>query len=246
MACPSEISELMSQSPLYLQIKHFIEQQISSGHWPVGHQITTELELTKQFNVSRMTVNKAIRDLVAEGKLQRRPRLGTFVCAPDEKAESPLLDIRNIAEEVAQRGKAYSSKVIKQVELLADGVIATKLGVMLDTKVFYSEIIHFEDNSPIQYELRWVNEAYAPDYLSQDFTTLTPNQYLSQHCPLSAIEHTVEAIVADDKVRSALKLAANEPCLLLNRRTWSQDKLVSTALLYHPGTRYKLSSKVTF
>ena len=99
----------MSQSPLYLQIKQYITDKIDSGHWPVGHRISTELELTEQFKVSRMTVNKAIRDLVAEGKLQRRPRVGTFVCAPDDKAESPLLDIQNIAEEVKLRGKTYSS-----------------------------------------------------------------------------------------------------------------------------------------
>ncbi|AIU67038.1 hypothetical protein TW78_00440 [Vibrio coralliilyticus] len=234
----------MSQSPLYLQIKQYITDKIDSGHWPVGHRISTELELTEQFKVSRMTVNKAIRDLVAEGKLQRRPRVGTFVCAPDDKAESPLLDIQNIAEEVKLRGKTYSSKVIKQASMLADETVAIKLGVMLNSPIFYSEIIHFEDNSPIQYELRWVNSAYAPDYLEQDFTQITPNQYLSENCPLSAIEHTVEAIVADDEVRTALRLGANEPCLLLNRRTWSQDKLVSSALLYHPGTRYKLSSKI--
>jgi GntR family histidine utilization transcriptional repressor len=119
-----------------------------------------------------------------------------------------------------------------------------KLGVMLGSEVFYSEIIHFEDKSPIQLELRWVNASYAPNYLEQDFSQMTPNQYLSENCPLSAIEHTVEAIVADDAVRSALRLGVNEPCLLLNRRTWSDERLVSTALLYHPGTRYKLSSKV--
>ncbi|WP_070970987.1 histidine utilization repressor [Vibrio sonorensis] len=234
----------MTQSPLYLQIKKYIQKHIDDGHWPVGHRIPTELELTKQFSVSRMTVNKAIRDLVAEGQLQRKPRAGTFVCAANEKAESPLLDIRNIAQEVALRGKCYTAKVVKQQSVQADETIAVKLGVMLGTQTFFSEIVHFEDNQPIQLELRWVNSVWAPDYINQDFTHITPNQYLSENCPLSAIEHTVEAIVADDHVRSALKLGANEPCLLLNRRTWSEDKLVSSALLYHPGTRYKLSSKV--
>ncbi|OAJ92400.1 histidine utilization repressor [Vibrio bivalvicida] len=234
----------MSNSPLYLQIKTYITEQIEQGIWPIGHRITTELELTKQFNVSRMTVNKAIRDLVSEGRLVRRPRLGTFVCAPDDKAESPLLDIRNIAKEVEQRGKDYSSKVVTQVALSADDNVAMKLGVMLGSPIFYSEIIHFEDKSPIQLEIRWVNANYAPNYLDQDFSEITPNQYLSENCPLSAIEHTVEAIVADESVRSALRIGVNEPCLLLNRRTWSEDKLVSTALLYHPGARYKLSSKV--
>ncbi|MFB5141070.1 histidine utilization repressor [Vibrio diabolicus] len=231
-------------APLYIQIKQFILDKIDSGEWIVGHRIATEIELTEQFGVSRMTVNKAIRDLVNEGRLQRRPRLGTFVCDPGEKSESPLLDIRNISEEVSDRGRQYSSKVLKQVAIKADDSIATKLGVMLGTTVFYSEIIHYEDQTPIQLELRWVNSQYAPSYLNQDFTQITPNQYLSDNCPLSAIEHTVEAIVPDGRIKQDLKMQANEPCLLLNRRTWSQDKLVSTALLYHPGNKYKLSSKV--
>ena len=231
-------------APLYIQIKQFILDKIESGEWTTGQRIATEFELTEQFDVSRMTVNKAIRDLVNEGKLQRRPRLGTFVCDPVEKSESPLLDIRNIAQEVSERGRQYRSKVLKQIAIKADATIATKLGVMLGTTVFYSEIIHYEDSTPIQLELRWVNSQYAPSYLDQDFTDITPNQFLSDNCPLSAIEHTVEAIIPDSRIKLDLKMQANEPCLLLNRRTWSQDKLVSTALLYHPGNKYKLSSKV--
>ncbi len=230
--------------PLYIQIKQFILDKIETGEWMTGQRIATEFELTEQFDVSRMTVNKAIRDLVNEGKLQRRPRLGTFVCDPVEKSESPLLDIRNIAQEVSERGRQYRSKVLKQIAIKADATIATKLGVMLGTTVFYSEIIHYEDSTPIQLELRWVNRQYAPSYLDQDFTDITPNQFLSENCPLSAIEHTVEAIIPDSRIKLDLKMQANEPCLLLNRRTWSQDKLVSTALLYHPGNKYKLSSKV--
>ncbi|NVC93219.1 histidine utilization repressor [Vibrio natriegens] len=231
-------------APLYMQIKQFILDKIETGEWMTGQRIATEFELTEQFEVSRMTVNKAIRDLVNEGRLQRRPRLGTFVCDPVEKSESPLLDIRNIAAEVRDRGREYRSKVLKQVAIKADATIATKLGVMLGTTVFYSEIIHYEDSTPIQLELRWVNSQYAPSYLEQDFTHITPNQFLSDNCPLSAIEHTVEAIVPDNRIKLDLNMSSNEPCLLLNRRTWSQDKLVSTALLYHPGNKYKLSSKV--
>jgi len=234
----------MSSAPLYKQIKQFILDKIESGHWPVGHRISTELELTEQFNVSRMTVNKAIRDLVSEGKLQRRPRLGTFVCVPEEKVESPLLDIRNIADEIQSRGKQYHSKVIQQRVIAADDSVAIKLGIMVGSQVFYSEILHYENETPLQLEIRWVNSRYAPNYLQQDFSTITPNQYLSANCPLSAIEHTVEAIVPESHIRTALELPSNEPCLLLNRRTWSDDKLVSSALLYHPGSKYKLTSKV--
>lgn len=234
----------MSNAPLYLQIKQFIDDKIAMGHWPPGHRITTELELTKQFNVSRMTVNKAIRDLVSEGKLARKPRVGTFVCEPTEKAQSPLLDINNIAQEIRERGQTHRSKVIKHLKISADEKTAMQLGVMINTVVFYSEIIHFSDNTPTQLECRWVNSDIVPSYLEQDFTHSTPNEYLSNNCPLSAIEHTVEAIVPEPRVQESLDMSVNEPCLLLNRRTWSDERLVSFALLYHPGSKYKLSSKI--
>ncbi|MCJ2376186.1 histidine utilization repressor [Vibrio sp. ZSDZ34] len=233
-----------SVEPLYIQIKQFIESNIDSGRWSIGHRITTEIELAKQFSVSRMTVNKAIRDLVSDGKLVRKPRLGTFVRLPDDKVESPLHDTRNIAEEVRTRGKQHSSIVVKHDAINADEYIATKLGIMLGSPIFYSEIIHKEDGTPIQLECRWVNAHYAPNYHQQDFTQTTPNEYLSKNCPLTAIEHTVEAIQCKEEIARQLNITPQEPCLLLSRRTWSDSKLISTALLYHPGSRYKLSSKI--
>ncbi len=115
---------------------------------------------------------------------------------------------------------------------------------MQGSLVYYSKIVHFEDETPIQLEMRWVNAQIVPDYINQDFTQFTPHQYLSNNCPLSAIEHTVEAIIAEDKVKEELALQEGSACLVLKRRTWSNNALVSSALLYHPGNNYKLSSKI--
>jgi len=231
----------MNSSPRYIQIQNFIEDKINSHIWMPGSKIPTELELTKQFNVSRMTVNKAIRDLVNKGLLERTPRLGTFVC--HKKAESSLNYIRNIADEINQRGKTYSNKILSQVTIEADDEIAMRLGVKLETPIFFSEIIHFEDDVALQLELRWVNPQFAPHYIEQDFTLATPNEYLTKNCPLSSIEHTVEAVIAAAEIQNNLGLSATQPCLLLNRRTWSKQDLISVALLYHPADKYKLSLK---
>lgn len=231
----------MGKSPRYIQIREFINEKISNNVWSVGSKIPTEIELTKQFGVSRMTVNKAIRDLVTAGLLKRTARVGTFVC--QNKMVSPLTDIRNIADEIRTRGKQYKSKVITQSSLHADHQIAIRLGVPIDTLIYFSEIVHLEDDSPLQMEVRWVNPEYAPDYIKQDFTLSTPNEYLTKNCPLSSIEHTVEAIMVNKRIQEYLHLSNHQPCLLLNRRTWSEQNLISVALLYHPADKYKLSLK---
>jgi GntR family histidine utilization transcriptional repressor len=230
----------MSQ-PRYLQIKQYLNEKIQTRTWPVGYKIPTEVELADEFSVSRMTANKAIKELVSDGLLKRTPRLGTFVC--HKKAESPLMEICNIAVEVRQRGHQYSSKVIKKEEVIARDNVALKIGVRNETAVYFTQIVHYENDVPIQLEERWVNPLFVTDYLKQDFSIQTPNEYLVQICPLSDIEHSVEAIIPNNHVSELLSMDNQTPCLLLNRRTWSENKLISVALLYHPGDRYKLTSR---
>ena len=70
---------MASTSPLYQQIQQHLLDKITSGEWPAHHQIPPEEQLARDFQVSRMTANKAIRDLVQKGYLTRQSGLGTFV-----------------------------------------------------------------------------------------------------------------------------------------------------------------------
>lgn len=231
----------MTQSiPLYQQIKQHILIRIESGEYPLHQQIPPEQELAGQFQVSRMTAHKAIRDLVQEGYLMRRAGLGTFVTEP--KAESPLADINNIADEVRLRGHQYSNNVLVLEAVRANEEVALHMGMRLNARVFHSVIVHLENNSPIQVEERFVNPALAPGYLQCDFGQQTPNAYLVEHCPLSDMEHIVEARLAPANIGDWLQLSPEVPCLLVTRRTWSLHQLVSFARLWHPGDKYKLRS----
>ena len=105
-------------------------------------------------------------------------------------------------------------------------------------RLFHTIIVHAEDDLPVQLEDRYVNPAAAPAYLDQDFVRATPNQYLMEVAPLSAGEHLVEAALAQDWECRHLRIEPGEPCLLVRRRTWSDGRLVSSARLLYPGTRY--------
>ncbi|NVK40633.1 MAG: histidine utilization repressor [Oceanospirillaceae bacterium] len=230
----------MSSKPRYQQIKSFILDGIKQQTYRPGSKIPTETELAQQFEVSRMTVNKAIRDLVQDNLLVRYPGLGTFVS--DTKAESPLADIKNIADEVRQRGHQYSNRLVSLKETAASETVAMQMGVPMGTPVYRSVIVHQENGLPIQLENRYVIASAVPGYLEQDFAEHTPNEYLVKMCPISSIEHIVEAVLPSDKAQELLDIDANTPCIQVNRRTWSDGRLISFATLTHPGTRYKLRS----
>ena len=69
----------------------------------------------------------------------------------------------------------------------------------------------------------------------------TPYEYLIKMAPLQKVEHVVRAIMATSAISSILDMADNEACLLIERRTWTKERVASTAKLYHPGSRYELS-----
>ncbi|MCF6195060.1 MAG: histidine utilization repressor [Emcibacter sp.] len=230
-------------APLYQKIKNFIMGQIESGEVKPHEKILSEHQLVKMFGISRMTVNRALRELTDEGYLVRLAGVGTFVAEP--KAQSHLLEVNDISQEIRARGHYYSSEVLKQDKTLAAKDILSHLSLPEGRAVFHCLILHFEQYMPIQLEDRYVNPMVFPDFGDMDLTRLTPHEYLMGAAPLQRAEHIVSAITPDRAVCDALKLQAHEPCLLLERRTWVKDRVATYTRLYHPGSRYRLKDQFT-
>jgi GntR family histidine utilization transcriptional repressor len=226
-----------ASAPAYERIKNVIATGVRSGRWAYGEQLPSEHQLVGALGLSRMTINRALRELTHEGLIVRRAGVGTFVAAP--KAASALLEVRNIADDVRRHGHRHHTEVL-HVREEASGAADPDLRAASGPTVFRSLIVHFEDDLPIQLEDRLVNPAAAPGYLECDFTRETPHAYLNRVAPLTRGEHIVEAVLADAAERRLLRITRYEPCLLVRRRTWSQDVLVSTARLLHPGSRHRL------
>ena len=225
--------------PKYQKLKSYIIDRIEKGDWLPAHQLPSEHELVRDLNISRMTVNRALRELAAEGYLQRVPGVGTFVA--DMQSRSHFLEIHNIADEVLDRKHKYSADIILNGRNKLNAENAGRLQLKQGTEVFHSTIVHMENHIPIQVEDRYVNPAVVPDYGKTDFTQTTPAEYLLKVAPLQEVEHTVQARMPTSRIKKLLHLKENEACLVLLRRTWSQGKIASIATLYHPGDRYELS-----
>jgi GntR family histidine utilization transcriptional repressor len=226
-------------APAYQGIKDFILARIHAGEWSEGDQVPSENELAREFNVARMTVNRALRELTAEQVLTRVQGSGTFVARP--KYESTLVAIRSISDEIVARGHQYRADVLHVGAAIADAALADEMQVKVGSPIFHSRVLHFENDEPVQLEARWVNPAVAPEYALQDFTNTTPNQYLVRVAPLQRVEYRIEASSPDADTRQLLTMDDDEPCLVLHRRTWSQSVVASVADLWHPGSRYRFT-----
>ena len=227
--------------PLYQQVKRYILEKVDAGDWAPAERIPSENELVRELGASRMTVNRALRELATAGRIDRMQGVGTFVADPRPSLE--FLRIRNIADEIHERGHQYSNTVVEVRAIRALDEVAEALVVPAGSEVFHSLLVHREDGVPIQLENRYVNPAVAPDYLSIDFAQTTPNEYLMRQAPLSEVEHTLEAVLPDETVQKYLEIGPDEPCLQLHRRTWSRGHVASRAWLTHPGSRYRIDAR---
>jgi GntR family histidine utilization transcriptional repressor len=120
---------------------------------------------------------------------------------------------------------------------VADDVLALQLDLEPGTVLYHSVIVHFENDIPIQVEDRWVNPACAPDYLEQDFTHLTPNEYLSRTAPLQGAVFSIEALAPPPEIATMLAIDPATPCLVLRRRTRALGRNATSATMWSPGHR---------
>ena len=230
----------MIPAPLYRKVKTHILSRIQSGAWKAGARVPSENEITAQFSISRMTANRALRELADEGYLARVPGVGTFV--REQQARGSLMELRNIADEIAGRGAAHRVRVIAQLRVTASAALAEAFECDEGEPLFHVRLVHAENRLPVQLEDRHVNPRVAPRFLDQDFTLETPTAYLLRTAPVDELEHTVEAITPSAAVRKLLQ-CTDEPCLALFRRSWSGARVATVATLTYPASRYALYSR---
>ena len=229
--------------PRYQQLKDLIIGRISAGDLRPSDRVPSENELVEAMSVSRMTANRALRELNDEGYVERIVGRGTFVS--DFRSQSHLLEVQNIADEICGRGHTHSSIVVRQSRQHARGDVAKGLHVEQGTEVFHLLLVHYENGSPIQVEDRHVLASFAPQCLQQDFAAITPSAYLTSIAPLQEAEQAVRAAMPNAAVRQHLGIPEGEPALVVIRRTWSKGRPVTFARLHHPGSRYELTGHYT-
>ena len=227
--------------PAYEQVKAWIKQHIGSGQWKPGDPVPSEAALMQQFGISRMTVNRALRELAAEGLVTRVQGSGTRVAQLHRI--SSRLTIRDIHEEVVERGHVHTTRLLLAAKEKASAELAVSLDLRVGAPVFHTVLVHMENGVSIQYEDRYVNPAAAPQYLETDFTQTSPTLHLLENAPLTEASYSIEACLPTAQEAKELGIKRTEPCLVMMRRTVSGAHVASVARLIYPGTRYSFAGQ---
>lgn len=222
----------------YETVKTSIQQRIADGGWQPGVRLPSERELVQEFGCARMTVHRALRELEDEGLIERRQGSGSYVA--ELHPISNLLQVRDIHDEIADRGHIHTTQVFSIGREKATPEVAAAMRLRKNASVFRCQLLHLENGVPIQYEDRHVNPTLVPDLLKRDFSEVTPSAVLFENAPLTEAEQVVEAVIATPEQAKLLEVLPGSALLMVSRRTVSQGQVASIARLYHPGSRYRL------
>lgn len=231
----------MATKPRYQIVKDHILDGIENGRFAVDDRVPSEAQLVDTFGVSRMTANRALNELSQAGVLVRLVGVGTFVA--DCRVRGELMTVRDIADELAEKGHAHAMDVLAQRRVVATTELAESFELRPGAELIQARVRHRRDGEPVLLEDRFVNAALLPEFEFTDLTKVTSYSFLMRRAPLHEVEHAIRAITPPAEVVRVLELAASEPCLAVRRRTWSRNAVVSVVTLYYAGSRYEISGR---
>lgn len=233
------------QVPLYFQIKNYLEEKIFSEEWEVGHRLPTEKELAAQFNVSNITIKRAILELVNEGLLYRKSGKGTFVTKREEKNLSKLVSLKNEAWE----DHHHPHKTLIFIKEKAGEKLAKILGTNPKDAVYKINRVKLKDNIPIAIEYSYIPTEPFPDLDSKAIENdLLYNLFSEKYqIKLDKAKVYFSIVSADEFESDLLKIPIGEQLFVIERFTLTMDERIieySKFILKQDQSKYFLEIKI--
>ncbi|MEG0229395.1 MAG: GntR family transcriptional regulator [Oscillospiraceae bacterium] len=229
--------------PKYYVVKKYIIDNINDETFNVNAVIPSERELMDKFNMSRITVRKAIEDLVNEGYLYKIQGKGTYVKSDEFKQN--LFSITGCTEDIKKLGMTPSKKLIYQGVEKADKKRLRRLNLIEGDLVLKIIRVYYADSEPINYTITHLPLKLFPDIDKLDFSVhsiydVIENKYLTK---ITTATRTLEAVTVFDNVRENLNMKAGSPALLFRSVTFGRTAFgelpIETFKCYYRSDKFK-------
>jgi GntR family transcriptional regulator len=216
------MSEELSK-PLYSRIQEHIAELILSGKLAPDAKIQSEREYSEDLGVSRMTVRRALTELVNEGLLERKHGSGTYVARP--KITYDASELVNYVEAMHNRNIATASQLLEFDEVAASRRLADSLRLEIGSPIYRIAILRFANRVPVVLERVFVSCARCPRLEEWDLEKSSIHDLLTDAYRITPgrISQTVEAVVAADTVAKQLRVEDGFPLLLLSRIIYGNE-----------------------
>ncbi|MCW5954028.1 MAG: GntR family transcriptional regulator, partial [Propionibacteriaceae bacterium] len=191
----------------YSTVKRSIVGRIRSQEYAMNARIPSEAELAEMHRVSRITIRKAIDDLVSDGLLYRVQGKGTFV--RNDEVSHDLFSLASCTQEIESMGMTATRRVIRAEVVPADQRLAARLQIDEGSRVFVLERVYYADGHPLNYTISNLPLEWMPGLDEHDFSTESLYDVIENRYGviIKNAHRTVEACLADGEPAAELEVA---------------------------------------
>jgi GntR family transcriptional regulator len=213
---PQPVSRQL-RSPRYHQVYVALRGWIGDGTFAPGARIPTEPELCEAFAVSRITIRRAIDDLVAEGLVVRRQGSGTYV--PVEAGELPVaLDLREMTTRVANIGRTTKVADLRVEWVAPDQATRALLDLEATALVHKSVRVRTRGSDRLGIITAWVRESVGRQLRLADLRQGTVLEAIERAgVEIESADQTIGATLAGIDAARALRVPAGVPLVHIER-----------------------------
>lgn len=232
---------LESGRPRHEQISDWLRDQIEAGGYDVDEKLPSEKQLGNRFDVSRVTVRRALQTLEHEGYIYRRQGLGSFV--QERRAPQGLVRLTDFAQDMAQAGLKARSSIVHHASETPPPEVATRLDLDDETPAMRLDRLRLGDDAPIAFDRTWLPLFYAQFLQNHDLEHETIYGILEEEygIPILRGRYRITAANAPEAIARHLGVPGGRAVLLIERLSLTEH---DTCVYFQ--RRYYRSDRVAY
>lgn len=234
-----------SSVPLYLQLKEILKERIEHYMEP-GDAIPVEIEIEKEYGVSRMTVRKAIDELVDEGMVVKQQGKGTFV--QQSKITQDAGTIFSWTEEMRNKGKSTETREMEVREVTPSRKLAEALRLHKNERTVCLKRVRYTEGEPLAIMINYLRLQYVPGLLENGLQSESLYEDLEQIYRVKLVEadETISAREATDLEALTLHIPPGSAVLHIVRTSYMANGMpVEVVDMTARADRYQYFAKLT-
>lgn len=213
-----------SRVPLYAQVKEVLFEYVKSSGLPPGEFLATEEQICRQLNISRVTVRKAIDELVMEGLLQRKKAKGVYIAKPKIK-EGMLQSLDGLYNYMTSKGGKPISKVLEYKKELPGKEIAEILRLEENDTILLIKRLRFFDNEPFVISYNYLPTKICSELPLEELKTGSLYHILERDHKIKFYRayRTIEVSWPTEEEARLLRIPQGQPIQLLRSISYFKD-----------------------
>lgn len=229
--------------PIYYQLAKHLEAQIRNGELKPGEALPTETELANRFEISRMTVRRAIAELTSSGMVYAQQGKGTFVATP--KLDNVIFELNDFNQEIAQRGMHCQTTILEARILRADEHLQRIFEIEdPNTRfLFFCTVLSAEDER-LAYERKYTIYTKSKPILETELKDPTLPGLVAAHTDFLPVgsKKVLQVSVASKEEAAILGIGIHSPVFVIEETIYDPDlKPIGWSKSIYRGDHYKLT-----